>query len=75
MVGFGFQSFKIDQIDGTKEKLLNISFQPETTALKEVVVTSGKWERKTVGNETDFKLITTGFTTKKLGMKLHNLCG
>ena len=67
MVGFGFQSFKIDQIDGTKEKLLNISFQPETTALKEVVVTSGKWERKTVGNETDSKLITTGFTTNKLG--------
>ena len=70
MVGFGFQSFKIDQIDGTKEKLLNISFQPETTALKEVVVTSGRWERKTVGNETDSKLITTGFTTNKLGNEI-----
>ena len=70
MVGFGFQSFKIDQINETKEKLLNISFQPETTALKEVVVTSGKWERKTVGNETDSKLITTGFTTNKLGNEI-----
>ena len=42
MVGFASQNFKIDQLDGSNEKLLNISFQPETTALKEVVVTSGK---------------------------------
>ena len=26
MVGFAFQSFKIDQIEGTKEKLLNVHF-------------------------------------------------
>lgn len=70
MVGFAFQSFKIDQIEGTKEKLLNVTFQPETTALNEVVVTSGKWERKSVGNETDSKLITTGFTTNQLGNEI-----
>ena len=70
MVGFAFQSFKISQIDGAKEKLLNIAFQPETTALKEVVVTRGKWERKAVGNETDSKLITTGFTTNQLGNEI-----
>lgn len=55
MLGFGFQSFKIDQIDGTKEKLLNISFQPGTNALKELVVTSGYWEQKSEKNETDSK--------------------
>ena len=70
MVGFASQNFKIDQLDGSNEKLLNISFQPETTALKEVVVTSGKWEQKAIGNETDSKLITTGFTTNKLGNEI-----
>lgn len=70
MVGFASQSFKIDQLDGSNEKLLNINFQPEATALKEVVVTSGKWEKKAVGNETDSKLITTGFTTNQLGNEI-----
>ena len=70
MVGFAFQSFKIDQIEGTNEKLLNIAFNPEITALKEVVVTSGKWEKIAVGNETNSKLITTGFTTNQLGNEI-----
>jgi hypothetical protein len=70
MVGFAFQSFKIDQIQGTNEKLLNITFKPETTLLNEVVVTSGKWEQIVVGNKTDSKLITTGFTTNKLGNEI-----
>ena len=70
MVGFASQSFKIDQLDEANEKLLNISFQPEATALKEVVVTSGRWEQKTVGNETDSKLITTGFTSNQLGNEI-----
>ena len=70
MVGFAFQSFKIDQIQGTNEKLLNITFKPETTLLNEVVVTSGKWEQIVVGNKTDSKLITTGFTTNQLGNEI-----
>lgn len=70
MVGFASQSFKIDQLDGSNEKLLNINFQPEATSLKEVVVTSGRWEKKAVGNETDSKLITTGFTTNQLGNEI-----
>ena len=70
MVGFAFQSFKIDQIEGSNEKLLNITFKPETTALKEVVVTSRKWEPIAVGNKTDSKLVTTGFTTNQLGNEI-----
>ena len=55
MVGFALQSFKINQIDGAKEKLLNIAFQPETTALKKswLLVESGNekpWEMKLILN-------------------------
>lgn len=67
MVGFASQSFKIDQLDGSNEKLLNINFQPEATSLKEVVVTSGRWEQKSIGNTTESKLIVAGFTTNQLG--------
>ena len=70
MVGFAFQSFKIDQIEGTNEKLLNVLLKPETTALKEVVLTSGKWEPIAVGNKTESKLVTTGFTTNHLGNEI-----
>lgn len=70
MVGFQPQKYAIAQIEGTNEKLLNIVFQPETTALNEVVVTNGKWEKKSVGNTTESKLITAGFTSNQLGNEI-----
>ncbi|MGB1449864.1 MAG: carboxypeptidase-like regulatory domain-containing protein [Flavobacteriaceae bacterium] len=70
MVGFAPQSFPINRIAGPNEKLLNVVLKPETTALAEVVVTSGAWEIKKVGNETESKLITTGFTSNRLGNEI-----
>ena len=70
MIGFAPQNYKINQIEGSTEKLLNIGFESEITSLKEVVVTSGKWESVVVGNQTESKLITTGFTTNKLGNEI-----
>ena len=34
------------------------------------MITSGRWERKAVGNKTDSKLITAGFTTNQLGNEI-----
>lgn len=52
MVGFTPQNHSIATIDGDSEKLLNIGLSPQTTTLEEVIVTSGVWEDRKVGNET-----------------------
>lgn len=70
MVGFEFKNFSINQIEGGKEKILNLSLAPQLTILEEVIVTNGKWKKKTVGNDTRSKLITAGFTSNQLGNEM-----
>ncbi len=70
MVGFASVEQPISSLEGGEEKLFSFKMQPKTTALTEVVLTDAKWEPISVGNKSDFKLITAGFTSNQLGNEI-----
>lgn len=71
MVGFKSQSISINNLEKIEgEILLNLTLDTQVYDLNEVVVSNGIWEQKAIGNDTDSKLITGGFTSNQLGNEI-----
>ena len=70
MVGFSEKEVFISPSDDKHALIYDITLDPETTELNEVVVTNSSWEKVRVGNKTDSKRIVTGFTSNQLGNEI-----
>ena len=70
MVGFSEKEVFISPSEDKHALVYDITLDPETTKLNEVVVTNSSWEKVSVGNKTDSKRIVTGFTSNQLGNEI-----
>ena len=70
MVGFSEKEVFISPSEDKHALVYDITLDPETTKLNEVVVTNSSWEKVRVGNKTDSKRIVTGFTSNQLGNEI-----
>lgn len=68
----GFQSYELNLRAGSSifNSPFDVVLLPETTVLEEVVVTHGIWKTFEIGNKTQSKLITAGFTSNQLGNEM-----
>lgn len=70
MVGFSKYEVLISSLEGKFNFIHDVNLSTETTALNEVIVTSGTWKTMSEGNKTESKLIVAGFTSNQLGNEI-----
>ena len=70
MIGYESYSKKISSFLSQNSSGDTIYMMPEVVELSEIVLSEKKWRRKTLGNKTKSKSVSTGFTNNVLGNEI-----